>query len=204
MKSSSTSGGKARKKSTYAMRSRFSHLRCKWYSIATARPVATPSGTMTRESATVMPTPRARNGQARAKIAALKKTWRICSIALALPGEARLDPAARHHHRQKERQVGRRAERERRRIARLARARGGVVNDLVYRDHRAERRALGDGDHAIGERRDRQSHGLRQDDVHERLQARHAGRARRLGLPFRHREDAGPENLLGERCQHQR
>jgi len=40
-------------------------------------------GTMTSERSSVMPMPRARNGQARSKIAALKKTWRICSTASA-------------------------------------------------------------------------------------------------------------------------
>src|SRR4051812_22677672 len=126
MKSRGTSGGNARKKSTYALRKRLSHFRCRGYSIATVSPLKTPRGTMTRDRSAVISMPRSRNGQERSRIAPLKNTWMIWST-LALPGEAGLDPAARDDHRQEQDQIGKRAQRERRRVARLARAGGRVV-----------------------------------------------------------------------------
>ena len=63
------------------------------------------------------------------------------------------------------------AERQRRRVAGEARGRVRRSEDLGERDHRPERRTLGDRDRAVGERRDRQPHRLRHDDVDERLPA---------------------------------
>src|SRR3954470_13314252 len=103
---------------------------------------------MTRDRSAVISMPRSRNGQERSRIAPLKNTWMIWST-LALPGEAGLDPAARDDHRQEKDQIGELAHRERRRVARLARAGGCVVDDLVHRHHGAECGALGDGNHAV-------------------------------------------------------
>jgi hypothetical protein len=44
----------------------------------------------------------------------------------------------------------------------------------------------------------REAHRLRQHDVAERAEEAESGRARGLPLAFRHRQDAGPEDLLGE------
>src|SRR5687767_10186785 len=112
-KISSTSGGKARKKSTQAISGYRTHGLRTLASIASASPPMRPSGTTISESSTVLPRPARMIGQAALMICRLKK---VSSIPLALPGHAGLQPAAEDHHREEQDQVGERAERQRRRV----------------------------------------------------------------------------------------
>src|SRR5262245_51283622 len=213
MKSSSTSGGNARKKSTYATTIQLSQRRRSVGSTATSSPPASPSGMTSRLRSSVVPNPLRRYGKTFAAISGLRNCWRIASMSpsryedrfqpLTLPRKPRLHPPPEDHERDEEHEVGDRPERERRRVAGKARRRVRRTEDLRQRDDRAERSALGDRDRAVGERRDRNAERLRDDDVDECLQAVHPGRAGRLVLTLRDRDDSGPEDLLRERAEDQ-
>ena len=72
MKSSSTSGGNARKKSTYAITSQLSQRRRSVGSTATTSPPASPIGITIRLRSSVVPKPFSRYGKTFAAIAGLK------------------------------------------------------------------------------------------------------------------------------------
>src|SRR3990170_2830843 len=180
------------------------HARRPVESSATPGPPATPAGTTTRQRSTVMPRPLSRSGAAARIIAGLKKFWISASTRSPLPGEARLDPAPHRHEGDEQDEVGGRAERQRRGVARERLARDRLREDLGHADDGAERGALGDRDRAVRERRNGQTQGVREHHEGERLAEREARGARRFPLPARHREDAGPEDLLGVGREHQR
>jgi hypothetical protein len=77
-KISSTSGGKARKKSTQAIKGQRTQGLRTLASMASASPPASPSGTTTSESITVLPRPARMIGHAALMISGLKK---VCSMA---------------------------------------------------------------------------------------------------------------------------
>src|SRR4051794_3070122 len=111
---------------------------------------------------------------------------------------------AEEHHRDEHDDVGGSPHHQRRGVA-GERHRGlGLVDDLGDADDGAERGVLGDGDGAVRQRRHGKPHRLRQHDVEERPAEAEAGGARRIPLPLADRENAGPEDLLGEGAEHER
>src|SRR6266481_3028008 len=199
---SSTRGGKARKKSTQAMSGQRTAGFFALASSARINPPRRPSGTTSKDSSTVFRSPASTMGQDAAMISGLKKVGIIVPSS-SLPGELGLDPTGRHHDGEEQHKIGRRAHHERRRIVGVGHRRAGLPKNLGDGDDGAQRRALGDGNGAIGQRRNGQPEGLRQNHVHERLAERETGGARGLPLPLGHRGDARPEDLLGKRHQHE-
>src|SRR6185295_3111780 len=127
-KISSTSGGKARKKSTQAISGQRTQGLRTLASMASPSPPASPSGTTTADSRTVLPSPARMMRHAAPMISRLKK---VCSTALALPRHARLQPAAEHHHGEKKNQVGDRGHRKRRRVVAVGHGGRGHAEDLA-------------------------------------------------------------------------
>src|SRR4051812_36222306 len=118
MKISSTSGGRARNRSTQAQSGQATQRLLTVESSARMVPPITPSGITRMESQMVTLKPCQRIGQACSRMSSEKKASRKSSKVMVspLPCEAGLDPAAEDHHRDEQDHIGDRAERQRRRV----------------------------------------------------------------------------------------
>src|SRR5690242_16396361 len=134
MKMRSTSGGKARKKSTQAMRGQRTQGRRTPARRLSTSPPAKPSGTTIAERSSVLPSPARMMRQAWPMMSRLKKV----AITSAPPGHARLEPAAEDHHRQEENQVGDRGEGKGRGVVAVRHRRGSHAEDLADGGHGTE------------------------------------------------------------------